>query len=69
MAITWILIEIAKLNCVGLQAWLTWVLVQIEDFKITRQNAVMPWCQPADVAEQGSPLLCRSTFTGRSKQT
>lgn len=36
MAIAYTLIETAKLNNVDRQAWLTWVLSQIADHKITR---------------------------------
>ncbi|UWQ77104.1 IS66 family transposase [Leisingera sp. M658] len=42
-AIAYTLIETAKMNCVDPQAWLTWVLAQIADHKITRLNELMPW--------------------------
>ncbi|OED49358.1 transposase [Rhodobacteraceae bacterium (ex Bugula neritina AB1)] len=43
MAIAFTLIETAKMNGVDPQAWLTWVLAQIADHKITRLNELMPW--------------------------
>ena len=43
MAIAFTLIETAKLNKVAPQAWLTWVLTNIADHKITRLNELMPW--------------------------
>jgi len=43
MAIAFTLIETAKLNDVDPQAWLTWVLAQIADHKITRLNELLPW--------------------------
>ena len=49
-AIAYTLIETAKLNGVDPQAWLTWVLAQIADHKITRLNELLPWryaAQPA----------------------
>ena len=42
-AIAYTLIETAKLNNVDPQAWLTWVLAQIADHKITRLNELFPW--------------------------
>lgn len=42
-AITYTLIETAKMNGVDPQAWLTWVLAKIADHKITRLNELMPW--------------------------
>ena len=42
-AIVYTLIETAKMNSVDPQAWLTWVLAQIADHKITRLNELMPW--------------------------
>ena len=42
-AIAYTLIETAKLNGVDPQAWLTWVLAQIADHKITRIDELMPW--------------------------
>ena len=42
-AIAYTLIETAKLNGVDPQAWLTWVLAQIADHKITRLNELLPW--------------------------
>lgn len=41
--IAYTLIETAKLNGVDPQAWLTWVLTQIADHKITRLDELMPW--------------------------
>ncbi|MGH0004268.1 IS66 family transposase [Pseudovibrio ascidiaceicola] len=49
-AIAYTLIETAKLNSVDPQAWLTWVLAQIADHKITRLNDLMPWCYAAKPA-------------------
>ncbi|WP_208994489.1 IS66 family transposase [Pseudovibrio sp. WM33] len=46
-AIAYTLIETAKLNNVAPQAWLTWILAQIADHKITRINDLMPWCYAA----------------------
>ncbi|GFE51189.1 IS66 family transposase [Roseobacter cerasinus] len=43
MAIAFTLIETAKLNGVDPQAWLTWVLAQIADHKITRLDELFPW--------------------------
>ena len=43
MAIDFTLIETAKLNNVDHQAWLTWVLAQIADHKITRLDEPLPW--------------------------
>ena len=43
MAIAYTLIETAKLNNVDPQAWLTWVLAQIADHKITRLDEMTPW--------------------------
>lgn len=42
-AVAYTLIETAKMNGVDPQAWLTWVLAQIADHKITRLNELMPW--------------------------
>ncbi len=42
MAIAFTLIETAKLNGVDPQAWLTWVLGQIADHKITRLDELLP---------------------------
>ncbi len=44
MAIAFTLIETAKFNKVDPHAWLTWVLAQIADHKITRLNELMPCC-------------------------
>ena len=41
-AIAYTLIETAKLNKVDPQAWLTWVLAQIADHKITRIDELLP---------------------------
>ena len=48
MAIAFTLIETAKLNNVDPQAWLTWVLAQIADHKITRLDELMPWRYAAE---------------------
>ena len=42
-AVAYTLIETAKLNGVDPQAWLTDVLGQIADHKITRIDELMPW--------------------------
>ena len=42
-AITYTLIETAKLNGVDPQAWLTNVLGRIADHKITKLDQLMPW--------------------------
>ena len=42
-AIAYTLIETTKLNGVDPQAWLTWVLAQIADYKITHLDELMPW--------------------------
>lgn len=50
MAIAFTLIETAKMNDVDPQAWLTWVLAQIADHKITRLDELLPWRYPAQAA-------------------
>ena len=50
MAIAFTLIETAKLNQVDPQAWLTWVLAQIADHKITRLDERLPWRYAAQAA-------------------
>jgi transposase len=50
MAIAYTLIETAKLNKVDPQAWLTWVLAQIADHKITRLDQLLPWRYAAQAA-------------------
>ncbi|WP_299593486.1 IS66 family transposase [uncultured Tateyamaria sp.] len=50
MAIAFTLIETAKLNDVDPQAWLTWVLAQIADHKITRLGELLPWRYAAQAA-------------------
>lgn len=50
MAIAFTLIETAKLNDVDPQAWLTWVLNQIADHKITRLDELLPWRYAAQAA-------------------
>ena len=49
-AIAFTLIETAKLNNVDPQAWLTWVLAQIADHKITRLDELLPWRYAAQAA-------------------
>lgn len=49
-AIAYTLIETAKLNSVDPQAWLTWVLAQIADHKVTRLDELMPWRYAARAA-------------------
>ncbi len=43
MTIAFTLIEIAKLNNVDPQAWLTWVLNRIADHKVNRIDELLPW--------------------------
>jgi transposase len=50
MTIAFSLIETAKLNNVDPQAWLTWVLAQIADHKITRLDELLPWRYAAQAA-------------------
>ncbi|MCP4317128.1 MAG: IS66 family transposase [Hyphomicrobiales bacterium] len=50
IAIAFTLIETAKLNGVDPQAWLTWVLAQIADHKITKLDELMPWRYAAKAA-------------------
>ena len=50
MAIAFTLTETAKLNKVDPQAWLTWVLAQIADHKITRLDELLPWHYAAQAA-------------------
>lgn len=50
MAIAFTLIETAKRNNVDPQAWLTWVLDQIADHKITRLGELLPWRYAAQAA-------------------
>ena len=45
-AITYTLIETAKLNGVGPQAWLTHVLAHIADHSVNRVDELMPWHCP-----------------------
>ena len=49
-AIAYTLIETAKLNGVDPQAWLTDVLSQIADHKISRIDELLPWCNAAVAA-------------------
>lgn len=50
MAIAFTLTETAKLNNIDPQAWLTWVLAQIADHKITRLDELLPWRYAAQAA-------------------
>lgn len=50
MAIAFTLIESAKLNDGDPQAWLTWVLGQIADHKVTRLYELHPWRYAAEAA-------------------
>ena len=50
MAIAFTLIKTAKLNNVDPQAWLTWVIAQIADHKITRLDELLPWRYAAQAA-------------------
>lgn len=45
-AIAYTLIETAKLNGVGPQAWLADTLARIPDYKITRVGDLLPWKAP-----------------------
>ena len=49
-AIAYTLIETAKLYKVDPQAWLTWVLAQNADHKITRLDELFPWRYAATAA-------------------
>ena len=49
-ATAYTLIETAKLNKVDPQAWLTWVLAQIADHKITGIDELLPWRYAAQAA-------------------
>ena len=49
-AVAYTLIETAKLNGVDPQAWLTWLLAQIADHKITRLSELLPWRNDAAAA-------------------
>ena len=42
-AIAYTLIETAKLNDIGPQAWLAQVLDRIPDYKINRIDELLPW--------------------------
>lgn len=42
-AIAYTLIETAKMNGVDPEAWLTWVLDRLPDYKINRIDELMPW--------------------------
>ncbi|MEP5382017.1 MAG: transposase domain-containing protein [Shimia thalassica] len=42
-AVTYTLIETAKLHKVDPKAWLTWVLDRIADHKTKRIDELMPW--------------------------
>lgn len=42
-AIAYTLIETAKMNDVGPEAWLTWVLQRLPDYKINRIDELVPW--------------------------
>lgn len=42
-AIAYTLIETARMNSVGPEAWLTWVLTHIADHKINRLDELTPW--------------------------
>ncbi len=55
----------AKINNVDAQAWLTWVLAQIADQKITPMNELVPWWYAAIAASQGAPEPRQSAFAGR----
>ena len=64
-AITYTLIETAKLNGVDPQAWLTKVLASIADHKITRIDELPPWGYAAWAALLVNSTPCQSAFTGR----
>ncbi|MEM1381865.1 MAG: transposase domain-containing protein [Pseudomonadota bacterium] len=49
-AIAFTLIETAKLNGIDPRAWLTSVLGQIDDHKITRIDKFLPWRYAATTA-------------------
>jgi len=41
--VAYTLIEIAEMNGVDPEAWLTWVLTHVGDHKINRIDELMPW--------------------------
>ena len=49
-AIAYTLVETARMNGVNPEAWLTWVLAQIADHKITRLDELLPWRYAAQAA-------------------
>ncbi|MDA9823679.1 transposase, partial [Paracoccaceae bacterium] len=59
-SIAYTLIETAKLNGVDPQAWLTWVLTQIADHKITRLNKLLPWRYAAIAAKLNPSIRARA---------
>lgn len=59
MAIAFTLLETAKLNKVDPQTWLTWILGQIADHKITHLDELLPGRYAAQAAQQYRPPLNR----------
>ncbi len=49
-AIAYTLMETCKLNNVDPEAWLTWVLQRLPDYKINRIDELMPWNWQAEIA-------------------
>ena len=46
-AIAYTLIETCKLNKINLEAWLTWVLIKIQDHPATKIDEFLPWAYQA----------------------
>lgn len=51
-AIAYTLIETAKMNSVGIEAWLMWVLKCLPDHKITQISELMSWVWHANSGER-----------------
>ncbi|WP_413718295.1 transposase domain-containing protein [Silicimonas sp. MF1-12-2] len=56
------------LNDVDPQTWLTRVLSQITDHKITRFDELLPRRYAAQAAQQGAPFVRQSAITGRLRR-
>ena len=69
MAIAFTLIETAKLNNVDPQAWLTWVLAQIADHKITRLEELLPWRLRCNRSVTAYAEPQKAGFNGRAPTT
>ena len=66
-AIIYSLIETAKLNGIDPQAWLTWVLAQIADHKITSLDELTP-C-PSSITKAAGTAPERLHRTGTIEET